>query len=756
MPESPPRTESLPPASKSARKPQPPQNGFSGTVLRVALPVPLRRLFDYLLPTDAPPGSVFPGSRLQLPFGPRQLLGVVVESAAGSDLPSSKLRAATRLLDAEPVFDPTLLSLCRRVARYYQCPPGIALHTALPAALRRSRAKRVVRYCLNHAGVADSHPRRADICAALARGVALSTAELGALGISPGRLRTARRAGLIELAAAAPLSLPTPAVPPILGTGDEPPLALRAEQRQVVAAVRDAFGGFRPFLLHGIAGSGKTEVYLHLIAEALERGLQVLILVPEIGLTPQLLRRIRRRFKVPIALSHSGLSPRERLDCWAAARSDQAPVVVGTRSAVFTPLARPGLIIVDEEHDPSFKQHSGLMYSGRDVAVMRAQQQGVPVLLGSATPSLESLRNCHVGRYALLRLEQRANERAPPVPQLIDLSQHQELRGGLSQPLIEAVGDVLHAGRQVLLFLNRRGYAPALCCKQCGWHADCPDCDAQLVLHEGQSGLCCHHCGRNEPVPGRCPSCGVASLRPSGYGTQRNERALRGLFPGVPIHRIDRDATAESGQEELLAAIPRSGACILLGTQMLAKGHHFPEVTLACVLDADSGLFNPNYRSIERLGQLLVQVAGRAGRQRHSGKVLVQTLHPAHPLFETLFQFGYTAFAERLLADSEARGRPPSVHMALLRAAAPKAELALDFLRTARRWVEGGACRLLGPLPALPARRAGRHHYFLSLECPRREPLQAVLTELCQRLEVRRRPAGLRWTVDVGCGYGGG
>ncbi len=716
-------------------------------MLRVALPVPLRRLFDY----RPPPGvaTPLPGSRLQVPFGSRQLLGIVVESAMGSEVPAAKLRAAIGVLDTEPVFDAVLLALCLRVARYYQCPPGMALHTALPAALRRPLVKRVAHYRLSAAGTDDRHPRRADLRAVLGQGAGLSASALAAQGISPSRLRTARRAGWVESAPAALLPLPSPVVPPSLGIGDERPLRLRAEQRQAVTAVGEAFGDFQSFLLHGVAGSGKTEVYLHLIAAALERGLQALVLVPEIGLAPQLLQRIRRRFKVPIALSHSGLRSRQRLDCWAAARSGEAAIVVGTRSAVFTPLARLGLIVVDEEHDPSFKQHTGLLYSGRDVAVMRAQQQQVPVLLGSATPSLESLRNSGLRRYRLLRLEQRANARPPPVPQLIDLSAHQELRGGLSQPLIEAVGDVLDADHQVLLFLNRRGYAPTLCCQHCGWRAECPDCDARLVLHGGQPGLCCHHCGRRELPPERCPGCGVGPLRPSGYGTQRNERALRGLFPGVPIYRIDRDATGESGQEKLLGAIPPSGACILLGTQMLAKGHHFPAVTLAAVLDADSGLFNPNYRSIERLGQLLVQVAGRAGRQQHSGAVLVQTMHPGHPLFQTLFKQGYSAFAEHLLADSEARGRPPAMHMALLRAAAPTAEVATAFLRSARQLAEGGGCRLLGPLPAMPARRAGRHHYFLSLESSRREPLQSLLTELCQQLERKRRPAGLRWIADV-------
>lgn len=533
-------------------------------------------------------------------------------------------------------------------------------------------------------------------------------------------------------------------------------MPLNPEQRAAFEAVRASHGGFHCFLLAGVTGSGKTEVYLQLIRETLAAGRQALVLIPEINLGPQTLARFERRFNARIALLHSALTDRERLDAWLAARDGEADIVIGTRSALFTPLKRPGLIIVDEEHDASYKQQDGLRYHARDLALVRARLENVPILLGSATPALESLHNAQAGRYGLLRLTQRAGGAHPPKFIRLDVKS-MPLDAGLSRPLQQAIGDTLAAGQQVLVFLNRRGFAPTLLCHDCGWISQCPRCDARMTVHQGSGELRCHHCDHRQRPPMNCPQCGKLDLRPLGAGTERAEERLRILFPNHPVLRIDRDSTSRKhAMRDLFATINSGEPCILVGTQMLAKGHHFPRVTLVAILDADGGLFSADFRASERMAQQIVQVAGRAGRAEEPGRVLIQTHLADHPLLVQLTEDGYFAFAEQALSERRAAGLPPFAHLALLRAEAHKPGQAEAFLDSACSAAEqlleqmgGPEVELLGPVPAPMERRAGKHRAQLLLQCMSRAPLHRLLTPWLQSLEQLPGGRQVRWSLDI-------
>ena len=527
---------------------------------------------------------------------------------------------------------------------------------------------------------------------------------------------------------------------------------LTTEQAAAVSAVEAAAGSFSVALLDGVTGSGKTEVYLQLAARALERGLGVLVLVPEIALTPQLYERFRRRLGPTVRVLHSGLSETKREEAWLRLRLGLSQVLLGTRSSVLAPVDRLGLVVVDEEHDPSYKQVEGLRYSARDLAVMRGRLAGCPVVLGSATPSLESLRNVETGRYRHLRLGSRATAAALPRVDLVDI-RGQPLQAGLGEPLLRAVENTLARGEQALLFLNRRGYAPVMSCFSCGWVSDCPRCDARQTLHRASGILWCHHCGTQRRAPATCPACGAADLHPLGQGTEQLEQFLAQRFEGFPLVRLDRDATARRGSlEQQLQRLREASAALLVGTQMLAKGHHFPRVTLVGVVDADAGLFSADFRSTERMAQLLVQVAGRAGRAERPGRVLIQTRYPDHPLLRTLVQAGYPAFAAQTLQERRAAGLPPFCHQALLRAEATEVARVDGFLAELSDWAvreAGPAVQLWGPVPAPMARRAGRHRAHLLLQSTERTALHRLLSALVQRLAATRPARQVRWSLDV-------
>jgi len=712
------------------------------TILKVAVDAPLDTLFDYRGPDSAPPPA--PGTRVRVPFGRRRPVGLVMALAESSELPPDRVKPIIEVLDSAPLFDEPLLRLLEWTARYYHEPPGLVVAAALPAPLRQGKAlpeppSRVTSRGPAPAAMQQRAPKQAALLDLLAAGPRRTDDP----GLPPGWRASATRLaarGLVEFetepAAAAwteALAGPT----------------LNAAQASAVEKTIGALGSFSTQLLFGVTGSGKTEVYLSAAAECLRRGLQVLVLVPEIGLTPQLVQRFAARLAAPVAVLHSALPAGQRLAAWADAQSGRAAVVIGTRSAAFVPLARPGLIIVDEEHDPSLRQHEGLRYSGRDLAVMRAKLSGLPVVLGSATPSLETLRHAREGRYALARLPERPGTSTHPRITLVDLRRHPAVEG-LSAPLLRAMEKHLEAGGQVLLFLNRRGFAPAMFCSSCGWVAECHHCDARYTWHRQATRLRCHHCGDETVLPAACPDCG-ADLRPVGEGTERLEDALARRFPEVAIARIDRDSTRRRGAVDRILDDVRDGKTrILVGTQMMAKGHDFPGVTLVGVINADQGLFGTDFRAGERLAQTLVQVSGRAGRADRPGEVLVQTSYPEHPLLQRLLDGGYEAFAEAALEEREAAGWPPYSHLGLLRAEAARPGAALRFLgacRAALRLPSG--VMALGPAPAPMEKRGGRWRAQLLLQSAARPALHRALDELAALAPDLAESQGVRWFFEV-------
>ena len=699
-------------------------------ILRIALDTPLRRVFDYLPPadaagTDSPPT---PGVRVRVPFGRRQVVGILVEVADGSSIDPAKLKHAVEILDSSSVFDAVTFDLLRWAADYYHHPLGEVMAAALPASLRAGQAALapVEVWSVTSAGrselerpAAKRAPKRRELLARLAERDGATADELA--GFKPALLRA-----LAENGWAVPQALPAA---PVAVESRPSEVVLTAAQAGVIEAIRPSLGRFAAHLLYGVTGSGKTEVYLQIITAALGADRQVLVLVPEIALTPQLVERFQRRFSAGVV----------------------ARIVIGTRSAVFTPLERLSLIVVDEEHDASYKQQEGFHYSARDLAVLRAQRAQVPVILGSATPSLETLDNAAQGRYLRHELPQRPGAAHPPAMHLVDLRKHPSDQG-LSQPAMSAIERHLKSGGQVIVFLNRRGYAPTLFCNACGWIASCAHCDARMTLHAQARELRCHHCGARTRIPAVCPTCSQP-LHPVGQGTERVEETLERLFPDAPLARLDRDTAGASGaMQAVLDRVHRGEARILVGTQMLTKGHHFPDVSLVVILDADQGLFASDFRATERLAQTITQVAGRAGRAARPGEVIVQTSFPEHPLLTRLLAEGYDRFAATALEERRAASWPPYSRLALLRAEAKDRDGLDAYLRAAAssaRTLHDGAVRVLGPATALIARRADHFRAHLLIESPSRGPLQRFLALWLLKVEALPGPKGLRWSIDV-------
>jgi primosomal protein N' (replication factor Y) len=724
-------------------------------ILAIAIDAPLRRLFDYRPPANVDPASLRPGMRLWVPFGRRRVVGVVVETRARSELPDAKLKAALGVVDDEPVIDERLLELLKWSADYYRHPPGEVIAAALPASLRAgaSMLETTERWALSAAartGQLPDLPSRANRLREMADYLlardSADSAELAALSQRwRDHVRELEKRGWVSrlrVIETAPSRADVRAA-----EGPEP----TPGQRAAIDAIAAAHGRFSPFLLHGVTGSGKTEVYLRAIAAIVARGEQALVLVPEIALTPQLVARFAARFDAPLAVLHSSLTDQERLRAWRSARSGAAPVVIGTRSAIFAPLARPGLIVVDEEHDSSYKQQEGFRYSARDLALVRAQRLAVPVVLGSATPSLESLELVRAGKATLLSLPDRTGGASQPTLHLIDLRKHAETQG-IATPTVFAVKRHLDAGGQVLLYLNRRGYAPSLFCPACGWVAPCPRCDARLTVHQREQRLHCHHCGTEQRVPEICPTCGEA-VKPVGQGTERIEETLTRLFPDVPLARIDRDAVRRRGAlEAALDRVTRGEVRLLVGTQMLTKGHHFPDVSLVVVLNADQGLFGTDFRASERLAQTIVQVAGRAGRAERPGEVLIQTEYPEHPLLAQLVTGGYDAFASAALEERQQARWPPFARIAVLRAEAARREAPIEFLDRAREAAQALATdgiEVLGPAAAPMERRAGHYRAQLLLHAPTHSPLQRLFARWLPVVEELPEARKVRWSLDV-------
>lgn len=700
-------------------------------IVRIALPVPLHRSFDYAAP-DSQPAPV-PGARVRAPFRNRSLIGICV----GLDPPDAhpNPKPLDEALDAESILTRELFDLAHWLANYYHHPIGEVFAAMLPNSVLKGtalvwREEEIWRRTAQQAGDFRRAPKQQALLQFLdGRGGWASARDIRAAGFSSAMIAALVRKRTIERGER-PWKLEQPSSP-------------TPEQRAAVVACKEALGRFAPILLDGITGSGKTEVYLQAIDEVLQRGGQALVLVPEIALTPQTVERFQRRFGATDAL-HSSLSDGERLAAWLRCRDGQARVLIGTRSAALTPFARLGLIVVDEEHDASFKQREGLRYSARDLAVKRARTLNIPILLGSATPSLDTLRNVRIGRYRRHRLTQRATGAPMPKLRLLDV-RGQRLQDGLSEPLARRMRSHLDAQGQVLAFLNRRGYAPACLCPACGWQALCQACDARLTLHRTPAELRCHHCGARMPAPAACPDCGMADLLTAGAGTQRIEAGLEGRFPGWPLMRIDRDATRSRRRLEAQLARIRTGVpAILVGTQMLAKGHHFPSVTLVAVLNADAGFLSADFKAAERTAQLIVQVAGRAGRAEQPGEVWIQTFQPDNPLLRQLVEAGYAGFAERELAVRERAGLPPARPMALIRAEAVDPVPASRFLGCLKQALPANL-EVLGPAPAPMPRLAGRHRQQLLLLADQRRTLHSGLAMIAGA----SAPRSVRWSIDV-------
>ena len=714
-------------------------------IAAVAVPAPLYKTFDYRVGEKM---TIAPGARLRVPFGRRQLIGIAVGAPRLPPGEERQYKAIAELLDAAPLLPEELLELCRWAAAYYQHPLGEVLATALPSALRQGGAtalKRVEALRLTAAGreALAALPARSRAQRVLLETLALAPRPRGDLpDTSAAVLNKALKQGWIEW-----FAVEDPLAPTEAGS------ALTDEQAAALALLRQGQQRgptFSVALLEGITGSGKTELYLQRAAEALAAGRQVLVLVPEIGLTPQLSERFTRRFGPGVTSYHSAMPDGERAQAWLRARAGQARVVVGTRSAAFLPLPDLGLVIVDEEHDGSFKQQDGLRYSARDLAIVRAQRRGIPVILGSATPSLESLRNARTGRYVHARLARRVHSVAPPAIRLLDV-RGRPLDHGMSPPLLEAIGRHLAAGGQTLLFLNRRGYAPVLLCHDCGWQAPCKQCDARMTLHRARGRLVCHHCGAETAVPAKCDACGSRALLPVGQGTERIENGLRDAFPGHRIERFDSDRIRRRGELERLLGDIRSGAIhILVGTQMLAKGHDFAGLSLVGILDVDQALYGADFRALERAGQLVTQVAGRAGRVGQQAEVILQTHEPHHPVLHSLLEGGYRGLCESLLAQRKTLGLPPFSHLALLRAEAPARGDALQFLRDAcAALAEPRQVSLLGPVPSPMERLGARYRAQLLLQSASRSALQKLLAAHVPAFDELPSARKVRWSIDV-------
>jgi len=652
------------------------------SILKIAVPCPLRQCLDYLPPDDIDISSLEPGIRVDVPFGRQHKVGILMGFASYSELPAEKLKKVTAVLDKQPILNEAALKLAQWISQYYHHPVGEVVATCLPKLLRS--------------------------------------------GSAPPDNNAIKNPGF------------TAQLPPQLN-----------DQQLVAVDKISSTTNFKTFLLEGVTGSGKTEVYLQAIKKVLDAGKQALVLVPEIGLTPQTVLRFQRRFDVCIATLHSKLTDKERLASWSQAKKGVAKIIIGTRSAILTPFAKLGIIIVDEEHDMSFKQQSGLRYAAREVAIMRAKFEDIPVVLGTATPALETLYNAKRERFDHLHLPNRAGKAIKPTYKMIDL-RNQHLKDGLSKTLLTAIAEHLDRNNQVLIFLNRRGYASTLLCHACGWVAECPHCDAHLTFHAREQKLLCHHCGTTRPIYPHCLSCKQTELIPLGLGTEKLEDGLKKQFPNHPLIRLDRDTTkSKNAIHKLLAKIQSGHGQIILGTQMLAKGHHFPNVTLVAIVDADSGLFSTDFRATERLGQLIIQVSGRAGRAEKPGEVYIQTHHPDNPMLTILMQKGYSAFATQLLEEREQANLPPYAYFAMLRAEAKTAFLPNQFLREARKVPLLEPLDLLGPVPALMQRKAGQYRAQLLIQTNNRTVLQNGLPRLLDHIAQLPSARKVRWSLDV-------
>ena len=732
-------------------------------ILRIAVPRPLYTLLDYRCPDDL---QAQVGCRVRVPLGRSVTTGIIVEITDKSEF--KKLRKVLEILDDEPLLEKGALALLYWASQYYHHPIGDVIFNAIPAPLRKGKALpqmtvwQIQSSMLSHADslLARAHKQR-QLWAFLKirqNNEEISETQLKALlqyeNLPSWRhlLKQLEQKGLLtrkKISATLPILLNPP--PP------DKEIILTTEQQEVLLQLEAFYQEetVKPVLLHGITGSGKTEIYLRTIAPILQSGKQALVLVPEIGLTPQLLSRFQQYFpQYKVVSIHSGLSDTERTLVWQAAKKAEVDIIIGTRSAVFSPLANLGVIIVDEEHDSSFKQQEGFRYHGRDLAIKRAFDLAIPIILGSATPALESLQNVERKRYHYLRLNSRPGTRRRPEMLVQDI-RGIALEAGISSLLLKEIKQHIDAGNQAMLFLNRRGFAPVLYCPSCGWHAVCPSCDTNMTYHASFRKTICHHCSHEEVVNKKCPNCDRTGITTQGQGTERIEKVLQTHFPDTPVVRIDRDTTSRKGSLDSKLAVVRAGKpVILIGTQMLTKGHDFPNLTLVGILDIDQSLFSMDYRAQEQLAQQIVQVSGRAGRGERKGRVLLQTSQPEHPLLTNLLGKGYLNIAKQLLSERRTWRYPPFGFQVLIRVSALDKEQGLNFLQQvvtalSTRLHQQTDVSLLGPVPSPMEKRANRYRSQLLINASSRRVLHSTLAMVITKLQAYKKPSHIRWSVDV-------
>lgn len=721
--------------------------------IRVAVPVYLYDCFDYSLTAEQYHQAEV-GARVAVSFGRQNVVGVIVEKLTDEkplDL-GFKLKAITELLDDSAILDAKVLSLLTWSAQYYQFPIGEVMHTALPSFLRQGKPynllARMWKLIDDHAEDKLKRSEKQQDAYKILKLHPTGTSEniLNLAGIETATLKALEKKKITQCI------LEAQDFKPQAMTLAQMPLAPNDEQKRAIQNILKVRHSYHAFLLDGLTGSGKTEVYLQVMQEVLKQGKQVLVLVPEIGLTPQTVSRFQSRFHCHIALLHSGLNDSKRLQAWQSAQTGKASIVIGTRSAIYTPLPHLGLIVLDEEHDLSFKQQEGFRYHARDVALYRAHLENCPIILGSATPSIDSYALVEQGKMTRLELDQRAGVAVMPKMHVIDLKVAQK-QNGISQQLIHEVQKRLDKKEQVLIFLNRRGYAPVLICESCGWQAKCPHCDANFTVHrQPYQHLHCHHCGTIHRMPEHCPQCQHSELKPIGLGTAKVEENLQELFPNFDVIRVDRDSTSRVGSwQKIYNKIQKSEPIILLGTQMLAKGHHFPYVTLVAILDIDSGLLSVDFRATERTAQLIIQVAGRAGRGEKKGEVYLQTLRPDHPLLNTLLESGYRSFAKQTLKERKAAWMPPYRYAALLRCESKDQELNQNFLQEhaqALRQASENSIDIWGPIPAPMERKAGRYQAHMVLLSKDRARMHFYIRQWWQTVW-HNKPHGMKLSLDI-------
>lgn len=715
-------------------------------IAHIALPVPLYQLYDYRL---TQPAEV--GMRVKVPFGKRDAIGVIVSIDQQTDIPIECLKDISEIIDNQPLFTPAVWQLLNWAVSYYHFPIGEVIFHAMPVLLRQGKQAskaEIKQWQLTELG------KNCDL-KSLSRSykqqlllTSLKNNTFSENDFSANIFHQLEKKQLIKQVSVTPDTVEWQSHFSTNPTS----IRLNEEQAKAIASVNQQNQQFNVFLLEGITGSGKTEVYLNILSDILSAGKQALILVPEIGLTPQTIKRFKQRFNAPIDILHSGLTDKQRFEVWLRSQSGENAIVVGTRSALFTPFKHLGMIIIDEEHDNSYKQQEGWRYHARDLAIIRAKIENIPIILGSATPSLETLNNAQNQKYQLLQLTQRAGDASLAQQSILDI-RGLVLCAGLSQPLIDQIKKHLSNNNQVMLFLNRRGFSPSIICHDCGWIAECPRCDMPYTYHQKQHKLICHYCDTPRALPHQCPKCGSTHLIPIGFGTEQLEKQLEILFPNIKISRIDRDTVSKKGAlDNYLKEIQQGGAHILVGTQILAKGHHFPDVTLVGIVDVDGALFSSDFRATERFAQIYTQVSGRAGREAKTGEVILQTYHPDHPLLNVLLSKGYQEFAKFTLQERRQTHLPPFSYQVMIRAADRNNHHAPNFLQQIHDWLKSlDDHRLwqLGPMPSNQPKKAGYYRWQLLLQHTHRQQLQQILNQLIISIDKWSETSKVRWSIDV-------